>query len=133
LIDGALVAGLGQRSDRHGSQVTHIDVTDSGSTTRTVECAFGSNRWRHEGDGVLHEAVGTKEGPRHPARLDRTLDGPMNVREAVIILGADDRLLDDVPNADALRGFDCIQFELGLIQRIRAEEEERVAPLERRA
>ena len=58
----------------------------------------------------------------------------MNVREAVSFLGgAHNGLLHDVAHAGGSRSVDGVQLELGLVQRIRSEEEHRIAGMERRA
>jgi hypothetical protein len=57
----------------------------------------------------------------------------MDLRQAVRLFGGShDGLLHNVTHASRLRGFNSVQLELCLIQRIRPEEEQSVAPLKRR-
>jgi hypothetical protein len=50
-----------------------------------------------------------------------------------LLSGAHNGLLHDVADADGSRSVDGVQLDLGLVQRIRSEEEHRVAGPERRA
>ena len=121
-----------QRVHRHGGEVAHIHMADSRLTARAIERSFGSDRLGHEGHGVLHEAVGSKEGPRHTARLYRFLDRAMDASEAVRFFGgAHHRLFDYAPHARRLCGFDGVHLEFGLIQGIRPEEKHCVASAKR--